>query len=88
MVQERHRHRFELNNSFRDIRYALLRDLTRGGWLTIAELVDHPFMLGTQFHPRNFLPRPHRFFASGQAKGRDCVLINFLIEIAESSNIF
>ncbi len=63
LVQERHRHRFELNNSYRDV-------LAKGGMrfsglspdgrlVEIAELVDHPFMVGTQFHPE-FLSRPNR----------------------------
>jgi CTP synthase len=63
VVQERHRHRFEFNNAYRDIlekagmRYS---GLSPDGLLVeIAELVDHPFMLGTQFHPE-FLSRPNR----------------------------
>jgi len=63
LVQERHRHRFELNNQFRDL-------LSKGGMIfsgispdgilvEIAELRDHPFMLATQFHPE-FLSRPNR----------------------------
>lgn len=63
LVQERHRHRFELNNQFRDL-------LSKGGMVfsgispdgilvEIAELSDHPFMLATQFHPE-FLSRPNR----------------------------
>ena len=63
IVQERHRHRFEFNNAYRD----LLGDagmefsgLSPDGRLVeIAELNDHPFMLGTQFHPE-FLSRPYR----------------------------
>jgi CTP synthase len=63
MVQERHRHRFELNNAYRDI---LSQNGMRfsgispdGRLVEIAELVDHPFMVGTQFHPE-FLSRPNR----------------------------
>jgi CTP synthase len=62
-VQERHRHRFELNNRFRE-------ELETAGMVMsgvspdnrlveIAELEAHPFMLGTQFHPE-FLSRPNR----------------------------
>jgi CTP synthase len=63
MVQERHRHRFELNNAFRDtlsqngMRFAGISP--DGRLVEIAELVDHPFMVGTQFHPE-FLSRPNR----------------------------
>jgi CTP synthase len=62
-VQERHRHRFELNNTYRAIldengmRFSGLSP--DGRLVEIAELVDHPFMLGTQFHPE-FLSRPNR----------------------------
>jgi CTP synthase len=63
LVQERHRHRFELNNTYRDI---LQQNGMRfsgispdGRLVEIAELVDHPFMVGTQFHPE-FLSRPNR----------------------------
>jgi CTP synthase len=63
MVQERHRHRFELNNTFREV---LQQNGMRfsgispdGRLVEIAELVDHPFMVGTQFHPE-FLSRPNR----------------------------
>jgi CTP synthase len=62
-VQERHRHRFELNNDFRP-------ELEKAGMICsgvspdnrlveIAEIKDHPFMLGAQFHPE-FLSRPNR----------------------------
>lgn len=63
LVEERHRHRFELNNDFRS-------DLEAAGLVCsgvspdnrlveITEVKDHPFMLGTQFHPE-FLSRPNR----------------------------
>lgn len=63
LVQERHRHRFELNNHYREV-------LAKGGMrfsglspdgrlVEIAELADHPFMVATQFHPE-FLSRPNR----------------------------
>lgn len=63
MVQERHRHRFEFNNAYREVlekagmRYSGLSP--DGRLVEIAELTDHPFMLGTQFHPE-FLSRPNR----------------------------
>lgn len=63
LVYERHRHRFEFNNAYRDIlekagmRYSGLSP--DGRLVEIAELSDHPFMLGTQFHPE-FLSRPNR----------------------------
>ncbi|MCJ7624829.1 MAG: CTP synthase [Anaerolineaceae bacterium] len=63
IVNERHRHRFEFNNQYRTIlsehgmRYSGLSP--DGQLVEIAELVNHPFMLGTQFHPE-FLSRPNR----------------------------
>jgi CTP synthase len=63
LVQERHRHRFEFNNEFRKplyergMRYSGISP--DGRLVEIAELADHPFMLGTQFHPE-FLSRPNR----------------------------
>lgn len=62
-VDERHRHRFELNNAYREVlqengmRFSGLSP--DGQLVEIAELADHPFMLGTQFHPE-FLSRPNR----------------------------
>ncbi len=62
-VQERHRHRFEFNNAYRETLGAagmVFSGLSPDGRLVeIAELRDHPFMLGTQFHPE-FLSRPNR----------------------------
>ena len=63
VISERHRHRYEFNNEYRTkFEEAGLifsginpeRDLVE-----IAELKDHPFMLGTQFHPE-FQSRPLR----------------------------
>ena len=63
LVEERHRHRFELNNAYRDELYKAgmrFSGISPDGRLVeIAELADHPFMLATQFHPE-FLSRPNR----------------------------
>jgi CTP synthase len=60
-VQERHRHRFELNNEYRSLLESnglLCSGVSPDGKLVeIVELQGHPFMLGTQFHPE-FLSRP------------------------------
>ena len=62
-VEERHRHRFELNNHYREAleeKGLVFSGLSPDGKLVeIAEIKDHPFMLGTQFHPE-FLSRPER----------------------------
>jgi CTP synthase len=63
IVFERHRHRYEFNNDYRDQLAAaglVASGLSPDGRLVeIAELADHPFMLGTQFHPE-FKSRPDR----------------------------
>jgi CTP synthase len=63
VVQERHRHRFEFNNSYREAfeqKGMIYSGLSPDGRLVeIAELADHPFMVGSQFHPE-FLSRPTR----------------------------
>jgi len=63
LIQERHRHRYEFNNTFRD-------ELTRCGLIIagnspdgrlaeIVELPDHPWFVASQFHPE-FASRPNR----------------------------
>jgi CTP synthase len=62
-IKERHRHRFEFNNSYRDEFQA--KGMEFSGLspdellVEIAEVKDHPFMVGSQFHPE-FLSRPNR----------------------------
>jgi CTP synthase len=63
LVNERHRHRFEFNNTYREIfaeHGMVFSGLSPDNRLVeIAELKDHPFMVGSQFHPE-FLSRPNR----------------------------
>ncbi|GAB4452052.1 MAG: CTP synthase [Anaerolineae bacterium] len=62
-VNERHRHRWEFNNVYRERFEAggmSFSGLSPDGELVeIAELRDHPFMVGCQFHPE-FQSRPNR----------------------------
>lgn len=62
-VDERHRHRYEVNNSFREAfeqNGMVFSGLSPNRVLVeIAELREHPFMIGCQFHPE-FLSRPTR----------------------------
>ena len=62
-IDERHRHRFELNNDYREALQAagvVFSGISPDNRLVeIAERADHPFMVGTQFHPE-FLSRPNR----------------------------
>jgi CTP synthase len=63
IVLERHRHRYEFNNSYRELLAAhgmKFSGLSPDGRLVeIVEIPDHPFYLGTQFHPE-FKSRPNR----------------------------
>lgn len=62
-VTERHRHRFEFNNAYRDMLASggmvYSGQSPDGNLVEIAELRDHPYMLGSQFHPE-FKSRPDR----------------------------
>jgi CTP synthase len=60
-IEERHRHRYEVNNAYRD-------QLSQAGLIfsglspdsklvEMIEIKDHPFFIGCQFHPE-FLSRP------------------------------
>ncbi len=67
-IVERHRHRFEFNNAYRD-RLDAAGLIVSGlydeqGLAEITEIRDHPFMIGTQFHPefRSRPTRPHPLF--------------------------
>jgi len=68
MVQERHRHRYEVNNEYKSA-------LTKGGMVIsginpeldlveVVELPDHPFFVAVQYHPefRSKPMRPHPIF--------------------------
>jgi CTP synthase len=60
---ERHRHRFEFNNAYRQLlgeKGLVFSGLSPDGRLVeISEIADHPFMVGSQFHPE-FTSRPNR----------------------------
>jgi len=68
IIYERHRHRYEFNNQFRD-------DMTAKGMILsgtspddrlveIVELPEHPWFVGVQFHPefKSRPTRPHALF--------------------------
>lgn len=63
IIYERHRHRFEFNNEFRDQMKA--KGLVISGTspdcrlVEMIELKDHPWFVATQFHPE-FKSRPNR----------------------------
>jgi len=62
-VVERHRHRYEVNNNYREILESnglIVSGIYRERNLVeIIELKDHPFFIATQFHPE-FTSRPNR----------------------------
>ena len=63
LLRERHRHRLEFNNDYRDVlsRAGLtLCGLSPDGRIVEAvEVTEHPFFIGVQFHPE-FKSRPNR----------------------------
>jgi CTP synthase len=70
LIHERHRHRFEFNTLYeqplREHGMIISGRSPDGKFVEIAELPDHPWFLGVQFHPE-FLSRPlrpHPLFAS------------------------
>lgn len=82
VVHERHRHRFEFNNAYRAILekagLVFSGQSPDGRLVEIAELRDHPWMLGSQFHPE-FKSRPTRpqplfvgFMRAVEAHARRC----------------
>jgi len=70
IILERHRHRYEFNNAYRELlashgmRFSGLSP--DGRLVEIVELRDHPFYLGTQYHPefRSRPNRPHPLFSA------------------------
>ena len=62
-ISERHRHRYEFNNDYRDIlqeKGLVLSGISPDGRLVeTVELADHPFFVGVQYHPE-FKSRPNR----------------------------
>jgi len=67
-ISERHRHRYEVNNQYREIletKGIIFSGLSPDGKLVeISELRDHPWFLGCQFHPelKSRPQTPHPIF--------------------------
>lgn len=63
LIYERHRHRYEFSNEFRDLLVSkglIISGLSPSERLVeIVELPDHPWFIGVQFHPE-FKSRPNR----------------------------
>jgi CTP synthase len=69
-ISERHRHRWEVNNAYRDVLaehgLRLSGQSPDGGLVEMIELPDHPWFVGCQFHPelKSRPTRPHPLFAA------------------------
>lgn len=63
VIQERHRHRYEFSNDYRQILTSAGLKLTGlspdGRLVETVELADHPWFVGVQFHPE-FKSRPNK----------------------------
>jgi len=78
-IVERHRHRYELNNVFRqrlvDAGLVMSGTSPDGRLVEIVEVRDHPWFVGCQFHPefKSRPSRPHPLFRDfiGAALGRE-----------------
>jgi CTP synthase len=69
-ISERHRHRWEVSNAYRDVlaEYGLRLSgqSPDGGLVETIELPDHPWFIGCQFHPelKSRPTRPHPLFVA------------------------
>ncbi len=69
-IQERHRHRYEFNNAYREqlkkAGLVISGIFPEGDLVEMVELADHPWFLGCQFHPefRSRPMAPHPLFES------------------------
>jgi len=81
VVQERHRHRYEVNNAYRpalvDAGLVVSGTYLEGRLVEIVELQDHPWFVASQFHPE-FKSRPTRpaplfrdFVGAGLSRARE-----------------
>ncbi|MCI6929855.1 MAG: CTP synthase (glutamine hydrolyzing) [Methanobrevibacter boviskoreani] len=70
LIEERHRHRYEFNNDYREIlqeKGLVLSGVSPDDFLVeIVELPNHPWFIGCQFHPefKSRPNRPHPLFTS------------------------
>lgn len=68
-IHERHRHRYEFNNDYREqfkrARMTLAATSLNGQLVEIIELQNHPWFIGVQFHPefKSRLKDPHPLFS-------------------------
>jgi CTP synthase len=69
-ISERHRHRYEFNNSYKETfeKHGLIATGTNpdNNLVEIVELKEHPWFVGVQFHPelKSTVENPHPLFVS------------------------
>jgi CTP synthase len=91
-ISERHRHRFEVNNAYRD-------QLEKAGLVfsgtspddvlvEIIELSDHPWFVGVQFHPefQSTPKNPHPLFTSFVAAAKARKMVSNSDTVGERKN--
>jgi CTP synthase len=102
IIYERHRHRYELNNQYREAlaeKGMVLSGLSPDGRLVeVVELRNHPWFVGSQYHPefKSRLDKPHPLFcdfvaaaitASRRAEAPQVELIERVFESVESAPV-
>src|SRR5690606_25590155 len=67
-IEERHRHRYELNNAYRD-EFVAAGMVATGhnpdtGLVEVVEIPEHPWFIGVQYHPeyKSTVANPHPLF--------------------------
>lgn len=76
-ISERHRHRFEFNNLYRELLeskgFVISGTSPDGELVEIVELRDHPCMIASQFHPefKSRPNRPHPLFSLWARKAKE-----------------
>jgi CTP synthase len=69
-ITERHRHRYEYNNDYKEELVAAGLKATginpESGLVEVVEIEDHPFFVGVQYHPeyKSTVLNPHPLFVS------------------------
>ncbi|MEE3149204.1 MAG: gamma-glutamyl-gamma-aminobutyrate hydrolase family protein, partial [Bacteroidota bacterium] len=70
MITERHRHRYEFNDSYRETLEKAGLKITgtnpKTGLVEIIEMEDHPWFVGVQYHPeyKSTVANPHPLFVA------------------------
>jgi len=79
LIHERHRHRYEFNNDYREpftkLGMALSGISPNGKLVEVIELPEHPWFVGVQYHPelKSRPNKPHPLFASFIKASLSCV---------------